>query len=83
MAPLLIREYDTLKDANKEAYRLARCGFRYTTFSEEFIVGNNTGITLNLSSFNECVRYSMFKYKEIACIGVFSKQNSFLIKVGG
>ena len=59
MAPWFIREYDTLKDAVREAYRLARCYYRNTRYSDEFIVGNNTGITLNPLAFNECIRYSI------------------------
>lgn len=59
MSPWLIREFGTLKDANREAYRLARCYYGKSEVSVKVIVGNNTGITLNASEFNECIRYSI------------------------
>lgn len=88
-APWLIREFDGLKDANREAYRLARYNFRNAVFSTEFIVGNNTGITLNLLEFNESIRYLTEHLK--AFNDVFGwlyvcweneTRNSFLIKGG-
>lgn len=57
IVPVLIRESDTLKAAAREAYRLARCNYRKVNFAYEFIVGNNTGVTLNQFVFNEAVRY--------------------------
>lgn len=86
MAPWMIREYDTLKDAVREAYRLARCHFRNTTFSDEFIVANNTGITLNSPTANEVIRYSVVNC--IICDNIFSwihvywGKHSFSVKVG-
>lgn len=86
-SPWLLREFDTLKDANREAYRLARCNFRNEEFSCEFIVGNNTGMTLNLSLFNEYIRYSiehgavfndMFSWLRVYC---WNKTRKFLINV--
>lgn len=87
MSPWLIREFDVLKDANREAYRLARCDFRNALVSTTFIVGSNTGITLNLLEFNESVRYLIEHI--VAFNDVFGwlyvcweseTRNSFLIK---
>lgn len=59
----LIREYNTLKDAVKEAYRLARCRYHYRTqLANTFIVASNTGITLNLTVGREYVRYFVERY---------------------
>lgn len=60
---LLIREYNTLKDAVKEAYRLARCRYHYRAqLADSFIVASNTGITLNLTVGREYVRYVVERY---------------------
>ena len=59
----LIREYNTLKDAVKEAYRLSRCKYHYTAqLMDIFIVASNTGITLNLTVGREYVRYFVERY---------------------
>lgn len=60
----LIREYDRLKDAVKEAYRLSRCRYHYTAqLADIFIVASNTGITLNLTAGQEYVRYFVERYR--------------------
>lgn len=60
---LLIREYNALKDAVKEAYRLSRCRYHYRTqLADIFIVASNTGITLNLTTGREYVRYVVERY---------------------
>lgn len=84
----LIREYCELKRAVKEAYRLSR--FRYqdkkANFTTTFIVGNNTGISLNMLSFHEYIRYSVVKCMEVRWLeisgGQNAYQNAFLVKVG-
>lgn len=60
----LIREYSELKDAVREALRLSRCRYnhRVTQATDTFIVGDNTGITLNLQIGREYVRYLVEQY---------------------
>lgn len=73
----LIREYNTLKDAVKEAYRLSRCRYHYTAqLTDTFIVASNTGITLNNSG-QEYIRYFVERYR------VFDRTIAILEIVGG
>lgn len=74
----LIREYNTLKDAVKEAYRLSRCRYHYTAqLTDIFIAASNTGITLNLTAGQEYVRYFVERYR------VFDRMIAILEISGG
>lgn len=73
-----IRKYNTLKEAVKEAYRLSRRRYYYTTqLTDTFIVARNTGITLNLTAGQEYVRYSVMRY------GIFDRTIVILEISGG
>lgn len=84
----LIREYCALKDAVKEAYRLSRSRYqdKKVNFTTTFIVGNNTGISLNMFSFHEYIRYSVVKCMEVRRLeisgGRKGYQTAFLVKGG-
>lgn len=60
----LIREYSEFKDAVREAFRLSRCRYHHKVIrlAETFIVGDNTGVTLNLQIGREYIRYSVEQY---------------------
>lgn len=87
----LIREYNTLKEAVKEAYRLSRCRYHYTAqLTDIFIVASNTGITLNLIAGQEYVRYFVERYRvfdrTIAILEISGGQTgvkrTFIVKEG-
>lgn len=87
----LIREYNTLKDAVKEAYRLSRCRYHYRAqLADAFIVASNTGVALNLTSGREYVRYFVERYivfdSTIGFLeiygGVTGVKRSFIVKEG-
>lgn len=84
-APMLIREFDMLKDAVREAYRLARCNYRNVTLVDEFIVGNNTGVVLNPLIFNERIRYVIEQGIIVRSIQGYwcnESKHNFLVKAG-
>ena len=61
----LSREFDTLKEAVKEAYRLARCSFhnrKYLNDSVEFAVGINVGIKVSYYKYKALVRFVQGNY---------------------
>lgn len=88
---LLVREYRTLKDAIKEAYRLSRCRYHYRAqLADIFIVASNTGIALNLTVGQEYVRYFVKTYivsdDTIGSIEILGGQTgikrTFIVKAG-
>ena len=56
----LSREFDALKEAVKEAYRMARCAFynqKYLNDSIEFAAGINVGINVSYYKYKALVRF--------------------------
>lgn len=88
----LIREYSSLKDAVIEAFRLSRCRYHYISaqLTDNFIVADNVGITLNQKIAHEYVRYSVehciifddvIGFLEISG-GQTGVRHTFLVKAG-
>lgn len=55
----LMREYSELKDAVREAFRLARCRYHHIAeqLADIFIVGDNTGIVFDPNNGIEYITY--------------------------
>lgn len=75
---VLIREANSIREACKEAYRLARCAYSCNQSRISLIVGINVGIQID-TKFTELMRYNEEsieeKYKNIYLISPTCKVN--------
>lgn len=69
----LSREFDTLTESVKEAYRMARYSFhnrKYANGSIEFAVGINVGVKVSYYKYKALIRFVQVNYFTISGDGV-------------